>query len=424
MPRIGFESWTTSTGVIDGKQHVVFGGCNYLGLAHHPGVHHAVTQGLARWGLTTTASRETTGNTRAHESLEREIAAFVGMPAAILTTEGYTANLALGQGLAADHGVAVLDEKSHSSVVLGMTAAGIRVEYYRHLDAGHAIEVARKHVGNPASKGVVVMSDGVFAADGGVAPAAAILAGLPAKGVTLVLDDCHGFTVLGETGRGLVERDGIAGDARVVLTTTFGKGLGCYGGAIVGQRAVVDAIMQRSLVYRGTTPCPPPAVEGAREALRIIDREPERLVRLRENVRLMRRVLGQTIGWRAPEPLDALVPIFVFWLEQAGEMHRVQKVLSEAGFFVPLIDYPCGPTPWYFRATVTAGHTAEQIESFGKALAVASKPHEAQHTPASIASNESSITDRDGKAPQVPLVRGRENTSQRLRHQQVQTPEH
>lgn len=374
MPRIGFESWTASTGVIDGKQHVVFGGCNYLGLAHHPGVHHAVTQGLARWGLTTTASRETTGNTKAHESLEREIAAFMRMPAAILTTEGYTANMALGQGLAADHGVAVLDEKSHSSVVLGMTAAGMKVEYYRHLDAGHAIELAGKHVGGPAGKGVVVMTDGVFAADGGVAPAKAMLAGLPAKGVTFVVDDCHGFTVLGETGRGLIERDGLAGDPRVVLTTTFAKGLGCYGGAIVGQRAIVDAIMQRSLVYRGTTPCPPPAVEGAREALRIVDREPERLVRLRENVRLMRRVLGHAINWRPPEPSDALVPIFVFWLEPAGEMHRVQKALSDAGFFVPLIDYPGGPTPWYFRATVTAGHTAEQIDRFGVALEAAIAP--------------------------------------------------
>ncbi|MEK6703363.1 MAG: pyridoxal phosphate-dependent aminotransferase family protein [Planctomycetota bacterium] len=375
MPRIGFESWTASTGVIDGKPHVVFGGCNYLGLAHHPGVHHAVTQGLARWGLTTTASRETTGNTKAHESLEREIAAFMGMPAAILTTEGYTANIALGQGLAADHSIAVLDEKSHSSVVLGMTASGLKVEYYRHLDAAHAIEVAHRHAGGHSdSKGVVVMTDGVFAADGGVAPAGAILAGLPAKGVTFVLDDCHGFTVLGEKGRGLIERDRLAADPRVVLTTTFAKGLGCYGGAIVGRRALIDTIMQRSLVYRGTTPCPPPVVEGAREALRIIDREPERLAQLRDNVRHMRRLLAHTINWRPPEPMDALVPIFVFWLDPASEMHRVQKALSDAGFFVPLIDYPGGPTPWYFRATVTAGHTAEQIERFGEALRAAVAP--------------------------------------------------
>lgn len=387
MPRIGFESWTASAAVIDGKQHIVFGGCNYLGLAHHPAVHEAVVRGLAKWGLTTTASRETTGNTKAHESLEREIAAFMGMPAAILATEGYTANIALGQGLAGDHAVAVIDEKAHSSVVLGMSASGLRVVTYRHLDAKHAFELAHQHAG----RGVVVVTDGVFAADGGVAPAAVMLAGLPARGATLVIDDCHGFTVLGERGRGLIERDGLAGDPRVVLTTTFAKGLGCYGGAIVGQRPLIDTIMQRSLVYRGTTPCPPPAVEAAREALRVVDREPQRLAQLRENVRHMRRVLATAINWNPPEPTDALVPIFVFWLEQADEMHRVQKALSDAGFFVPLIDYPGGPTPWYFRATVTAGHTPEQIDRFGNALASAvasfghsipAKPRDIQATPA------------------------------------------
>ena len=373
MPRIGFESWDGAHAVIDGRPRVVFGGCNYLGLAQHPAVHAAIARGLERWGTTTTASRETTGNTRAHEGLEAEIAAFLGMPSAILTTEGYTANIALGQGLAGEYSVAVVDEKSHSSVMFGMGAPGLRVVTYRHLDATDAVSVAKGE--HARGERVVVMSDGVFAAGGSVAPAAAILAGLPGD-VPLILDDCHAFTVLGESGRGTAHHFGVQRDARIIVTTTFGKGLGCYGGAVLGPASLVTRIRERALVYRGTTPCPPPLVEGAREALRVLTREPGHLEALRRNVAHMKRALTEAIGWRPvqdPATVGGVagtpdVPIFVFHLPTAAEMERVQKALDDEGYFVPLIDYPGGPVPLYFRPTVTASHTPEQIDGFATAL--------------------------------------------------------
>ncbi|XVJ58901.1 MAG: pyridoxal phosphate-dependent aminotransferase family protein [Tepidisphaera sp.] len=373
MPRIGFDSWDGAVAEIDGKPRVVFGGCNYLGLAQHPDVHAAIVRGLARWGVTTTASRETTGNTRAHESLERELAAFLRMPAAILTTEGYTANIALGQGLVGEFTVAVVDEKSHSSVVFGMGAPGLRVVTYKHLDAVDAVRIARRERG--AGESVVVMSDGVFAAGGSVAPAGEILAGLP-EDVPLILDDCHGFTVLGECGRGTASHFGILGDPRLILTTTLGKGLGSYGGAVLGPAGLISRVRERALVYRGTTPCPPPLIEGSREALKVIVREPGHLASLRKNVAHMKRALAEAIGWKpVQEPStvrgvesEPLVPIFVFHLPTAGEMERVQKRLDDAGYFVPLIDYPGGPVPLYFRPTVTSSHTAAQIDGFAAAL--------------------------------------------------------
>ena len=376
MPRIGFESWDGAHAVIDGKPRVVFGGCNYLGLAQHPAVHAAIARGLERWGATTTASRETTGNTRAHEAMEAEIAEFLGMPAAIMTTEGYTANIALGQGLAGEFTVAVVDEKSHSSVMFGMGAPGLRVVTYRHLDASDAIAVAKRE--HARGERVVVMSDGVFAAGGSVAPAGAILAGLPAE-IPLIIDDCHGFTVLGEVGKGTAHHFGVQRDARLIMTTTFGKGLGCYGGAVLGPQRLIARIRERALVYRGTTPCPPPLVEGAREALRVLVREPAHLVALRRNVAHMKRVLAEAIGWtpvQDPATVRGLagvpeVPIFVFHLPTAVEMEHVQTSLDDEGYFVPLIDYPGGPVPLYFRPTVTASHTAAEIDGFAAALASA-----------------------------------------------------
>ncbi len=378
MPRIGFERVTASTGEINGREHVVFGGCNYLGLAHHPEVHRAVTEGLARWGLTTTASRETTGNTRAHEAMEREVAAFLGKPAAIMTTEGYTANIALGQGLVGRVRTAIVDERSHSSVMFGLGAPGIRIVTYRHLDAADAIAKARE-VGGPSGEGVAVMTDGVFAAGGGVAPVGEILKGLGRRAM-MIVDDCHGFVVLGPGGRGTAAHFGVAGDPRVVITTTFGKGLGCYGGAVVGESELIAEVRERSKLYVGTTPAPPPAVEAARVALRLVDREPVLLERLRSNVRRMREVLVEAIGWSAlqdPRVVlgargeEPLVPIFVFVMEPVEEMRRVQAALGEAGIFMPLIDYPGGPTPWYFRPTVTASHSEEQIAALGSALSSA-----------------------------------------------------
>lgn len=375
MPRIGFESWEASSAVIDGRRRTVFGGCNYLGLAHNPEVHRAAIEAIGRWGLTTTASRETTGNTRAHEALEAEIASFLGKPAAILTTEGYTANIALLQGLAGDFQTAVLDERAHSSVVFAVRSAGLEVEQYAHLSAQGAVERARAAMAR--GRRVVVMADGVFAAGGGVTPCSEILRGMPADGALLVIDDCHGFTVMGDHGRGTPDHFGVATDPRLIITTTFGKGLGCYGGAVVGGAEFVAKVRDRSKIYMGTTPCPPPMVEAARAALRIISTDDTSLASLRRNIVEMQSALSAAVGWSRPEHecstvgragQVALVPIFAFAHGDRVEMVETQRRLDEAGFFVPLIDYPGGPTPWYFRPTVTAGHGAHDIREFGIAL--------------------------------------------------------
>lgn len=375
MPRIGFESWEASSAVIDGRRRTVFGGCNYLGLAHHPEVQRAAIEAIGRWGLTTTASRETTGNTRAHEALESEIAQFLGKPAAILTTEGYTANIALLQGLAGGYQTAILDERAHSSVVFAVRSAGLDAEQYPHLSARGAVERARAALAR--GRRVVVMADGVFAAGGGVTPCAEILRGLPAEGALLVIDDCHGFTVLGEQGRGTADHFGVSADPRLIITTTFGKGLGCYGGAVVGGVDIVSSVRDRSKIYMGTTPCPPPMVEAARTALRIISTDDRPLASLRRNIAEMQSALIDAVGWTPPGHEcstvgraggAAQVPIFAFARGDRAQMEETQRRLDEAGFFVPLIDYPGGPTPWYFRPTVTAGHGANEIREFGVAL--------------------------------------------------------
>lgn len=363
MPRIPVSAATATHVTVQGRKLLAFGGCNYLGLAHHPSVHEAVRTGLAAFGISTTASRETTGDTTVHDALEHELADFLGTQACLVTPEGYTANLALAQALAREHQVALVDEKSHRSVAHAVHAAGMMVNFYRHLDMDHARRLVEQHRG----AGIAILTDGVFAADGAVAPVDELIRLTPREGATLVIDDCHGFCVLGRGGRGTCDQflRQTPLDARIVITTSLAKGLGCYGGAIAGRRGIVDLAMDGSSVYRGTTPAPTPLVWAAREALRVMRREPGLVDHLRQATERMRvglEGLGVKLA-KPPTPESDLVPIFCFVLEPQARMREVAGAIERAGFLAPLISYPGGPGPEFFRLTVSAAHSAEQVDA-------------------------------------------------------------
>jgi 8-amino-7-oxononanoate synthase len=385
MARLNVESITATTITVDGRELLAFGGCNYLGLAHHPAVLGAVREGLAKFGISTTASRETTGNTTIHDKLEQELAAFLKQEAAILLAEGYTANIAVAQALCRHHGVALIDAKAHRSLRSAATSAGMQVFEYEHLNPESAAWLIRQY----GDQGVVIFTDGVFAADGALAPVAELLAVLPQQRSMLVVDDCHGFCVLGERGQGTVsEILGETRDPRVCITTTMAKGLGCYGGAVIGRRTLIDNIREHADVYRRSTPVPTPLAMAARAALGAIQRESELVGYLRRNAKNMRQLLTaagvtfDTGGFRESLQTKAeggtatlqlssstaqdKVPIFTFTLESVEKMESVHKGLLEAGIYAPLIEYPGGPTDRFFRLTACAKHTPEQIARLGQ----------------------------------------------------------
>lgn len=363
MARLCVESSTATTFVLEGREVLAFAGCNYLGLAQHPTVLAAAAEGLGRFGISTTASRETTGNTVVHDALERELAAFTRQEAAILLAEGYTANFAVAQGLVTTHGIALVDAKAHRSIRNAATAAGMQVMEYEHLNPDSAAWLVRQY----ADQGVAIFTDGIFAADGAIAPLEGLLRVLPARRGTLVVDDCHGLCVMGEGGRGTVDHLGLD-DARLCITTTLAKGLGCYGGAVIGRRPLVDAIRDGSDVYRRSTPVPTPIAMAARAALGIIAKDTSLVDTLRQNTDRCRESLGRC-GIRVhADP----VPVFTFVLGGGvARMERVHNDLLAQGIYAPLIEYPGGPSPRYFRLTVTASHRPEQIDRLGEAFAAA-----------------------------------------------------
>lgn len=335
-----------------------FGGCDYLGLAHHPAVVAAAREAMSLYGISTTASRVTTGNTVAHNRLEDDVARLLNQPAAVVVPEGYTANLALAQALSRRVRVALIDERAHRSLPDAAVAGGLRIVRYSHGDAADAARRLAELGREPAA----ILTDGVFTADGAVAPVRELLHTLRTHEDLLVVDDCHGVGVLGE-GRGTCKYLGVS-DPRLVLTTTLAKGIGCYGGAVAGQVAMVDEVRRHATAFICTTPVPPAIASAASAAIRVLEHDRLRHVALMENARRLRQAV-RSVGVQVGEQPT---PIVAFVTKDEAAMERLHAALLDEGILAPLIRYPGGPAERYFRLTVTAEHTGEQIERLREAM--------------------------------------------------------
>lgn len=366
MGKLPIDHSTATTATMEGRSMLAFAGCNYLGLANDPRVLDAVRLGLERYGLSTTASRETTGNTTAFDDLETALARFLQTERSLLLADGYTANIAMAQALRTRFRTAVIDAKSHHSVHDAARGAGLNVVTFPHGDTRAAAELARLHASNDPEGAVAILTDGVFTSDGAVAKLPELLAALPNERSLLVVDDCHGVCVLGREGRGTVSHYGLS-DPRIVITTTLAKGLGSYGGCVAGASWFVEQARACSGIYRCSTPIPPAIAMAAREALRIVENEPVRLDRLRANIaRLRTRLASIGVPVRTDGPL---IPIFAFVLDMPDRMARVHQSMLDEGILAPYIKYPNGPAETFFRVVVNAEHTPEQIDRLADAFA-------------------------------------------------------
>ncbi len=335
-----------------------FGGCNYAGLAHHPQVLEAVRKSVLDFGLSSSASRETTGNARPHALLEKELTAFCNHESGLLVPDGYTANLAALQGLES-LGIknALIDARAHASLKDAARLAGMQIHLFDHLDAAHAKQVLES-LDAPA----VILTDSVFTTDGDLAPAHQLLDALRSDD-WLLLDDCHGFAVLGDQGRGTPNELGLQ-SAQLIVTTTLAKGLGCAGGIVMGPSAPVESARSNSIAYRCTTPAAPPLVAAGLESLHILKTDTDLLSRLRANINHVREALRSLDI--AAHQLDT--PIFAFTIGDRANMKRIEQELLEQQIILPLMEYPNGPAPIYFRLSINASHTSDQIQSLQQAL--------------------------------------------------------
>lgn len=356
------EAATATTVRVSGRELVLFAGCDYLGLAHHPRVVAALERGLCEFGVSSSGSRATTGNTTAHDELERDLARFFGVEAALLVPDGYLSNLVLAQTLPPEIATILVDRESHVSVRDALILAGRDVHEYAFADADSAREVARTH----AHGGLAIFTDGVFPVLRTLAPLGTLLESLPADGI-LVVDDCHGVGVLGTRGRGSLEHAGIV-DRRVIVTGTLSKALGCFGGFIAGSREHVERARTRSRAFIGSTPIPPALARAASAALAVVDDEPRRRARLFEHTSRVRALFK-----RLALPVGTVpFPVLALQLSPRARMERVHDELEAAGILVPCVDYPDG-LGGYLRIALRADHTDSQVDALIEGLTEALK---------------------------------------------------
>jgi len=343
-----------------GRKLSYFAGCDYFRLSSHPEVLRALREGLEHFGLNVSASRKTTGNHALYGQLEQKLAEFFDVEAAVLVSNGYMTNLAVAQALAGEFAHALIDERSHGSLLDAVRLLDCPVLSFKHRDPASAASAARQ-AGRKTK--LVLLTDGLFSHSGEVAPLDQYLRLLPAS-ATLLVDDAHGAGTLGKTGRGTTEFLGIP-DRRVVRTITLSKAFGIYGGAVLGSHAVRKKIVARSRLFVGNTPLPLPLAAAALASLEVVRRDPRlrrRLVFNTSYVKVALREAGLPVN-NGPGPIIPFIP------RNDHEAARLKKKLLAAGIHPPFINYLGGPTDGYFRFAISSEHTPEQLDALVRVLA-------------------------------------------------------
>ncbi|MGW4164233.1 8-amino-7-oxononanoate synthase [Streptomyces sp. NPDC004788] len=277
---------------------------DYLGLTRHPEVTGAAAEAALRWGAGATGSRLVTGSTRLHARLERELADFCGFEAALVFSSGYAANLAALTALSDRDGLIVSDAANHASIVDGCRLARAETAVVPHADPEAVAKTLAAHLGRRA----LAVSDSVFSVDGDRAPLTELAAACREHGAGLVVDDAHGFGVLGDGGRGALHAAGLAGAPDVVATLTLSKSLGSQGGAVLGPARVIEHLVNAARTFIFDTGLAPAAAGGALAALRLIATDPGLAARARTVATTLHRLLTEA-GLTAAHPDAAVVSV-------------------------------------------------------------------------------------------------------------------
>ena len=344
-----------------GRELINFSSNDYLGLANSDELKSAVEQGVANWGVGAGASHLVCGHQSPHDSLEYEIAEFVGAEKAIVFSTGYMANLAVPNVFLSRHDLLLQDKLNHASLIDAGLLCRAKTHRYRHLDLDHASQL----IDQSAAPRIMIATDGVFSMNGGVADVSRLSEICDHENRLLLVDDAHGFGVLGKSGAGSLEQAGLRPRGQTLMIGTLSKAIGSFGAFVAGDAIWIDHLIQHARPYIYTTALPPAIVEASRAGIRMIQQQAWRLEKLSENVALFRKLAAG----KGVELLDAQTPIqsvvFGSPVDAVGASERLEK----KGFLVVAIRPPTVPEGTSrLRITLSASHEAHQIEGLVEAL--------------------------------------------------------
>lgn len=338
----------------DGRDLVNFSSNDYLGLANSDELKAAAEKAIKTWGVGAGASHLVCGHQTPHEELQNEMAEFVGAEKAIVFSTGYMANLAVPNAFLSRHDLLLQDKLNHASLIDAGMLCRADVKRYRHLDADHASQLASM----AEQQHVMLASDGVFSMNGSVADVRALSRLCDHDDRLMLVDDAHGFGVLGDRGLGTLDAAGLKPTGQILMLGTLSKAAGSFGAFVAGDTVWIDHLIQHARSFIYTTALPPAIVEASRESVRLIREQSWRREKLMENVATFRRLAAES----GIELLPSQTPIqSVNYGSPEAAVHASQQ-LEQAGFLVVAIRPPTVPEGTSrLRITLSASHEAEQI---------------------------------------------------------------
>jgi 8-amino-7-oxononanoate synthase len=362
---------------IEGREVIMLGSNNYLGLTTDPRVRQAARDAIDKYGTSMTGSRLVNGSMRLHNELEEKLAAYHGKEAGLVFTTGYQVNIATISALLANkQSVAMIDKDDHASIYDGVRlaqTAGARMVRYRH-NSAEALDKALAELAD--AEGALVVTDGVFSAQGEIAKLDEIVPVVKKHGARLMVDDAHALGVIGPGGRGTAAMYGIA-DQVDLIGGTFSKSLASIGGWLVGDRKVLDYIQHFAYSFLFAASAAPPSVAAAMKSLEVMQEEPWRQEKLRENFTYMRNELTR-LGFELGTTQSAVIPIYI--RDDLRTVMMWKSLLDDYGLYVnPFITPGVPPKQQVLRTSYMATHekhhldrALEAFEKVGKKFGVIS----------------------------------------------------
>ncbi len=340
---------------VNGRDMIMVGSNNYLGLTTHPRVKEAAMKALERHGTSCSGSRFLNGTLEMHEQLEASLAQFVGKESTQVFTTGFLTNQGVIAPLLSRTDTVIVDRLVHASVLEGVRLSFGKVRRFRHND----IESLRRNLEASAdSDGVLVIVDGVYSMEGDIAPLPEIVAVTKEYGARIMVDDAHGLGVLGKNGRGTLEHFDLSDQVDLVMGT-FSKSLASLGGFVAGDAAVINYIRHNSRALIFSASMPPSAVAAVNAALEVIQTEPEIRDHLWENTNFLMRHIVE-LGFDTGPTETPIVPMIV------GDDARAcifWRLLFDEGLFTNCVVSPAVPPgSQRIRMCLMATHSREDLE--------------------------------------------------------------
>ena len=342
--------------VVDGQRVLNFCSNNYLGLANHPTLVAAAKKALDEMGVGPAAVRTIAGTTSLHLELEKRLAAFKGVEAAITFQSGFAANLATIPALVGKEDVIFSDRLNHASIIDGCRLSGGKIIPYEHCDVASLESVIKENLSQYHR--AIIITDGVFSMDGDVAPLDKIYDVAQRYDILLMVDDAHGEGVLGRGGRGIVDHFGLHGKVDVEVGT-LSKAFGVVGGVVAGNATIVEWLRQRGRPFLFSSAVTPPDAAACIAAIQLLETSTELVDRLWDNAKYFKAQM-KGLGFNTGVSTTPITPVM---LGEAPLAQRFSRELFEAGVFATALGFPTVPQgKARIRVMISAAHEKDDLD--------------------------------------------------------------